>query len=56
VSQSFEAAHPDITRWVEPHGWIEIGADEYSTSLARILDEGGMTGKVKTMLAARMPL
>jgi hypothetical protein len=42
MSKSFEATYPNITHWVEAHGWIEIGADEYSTSLVRVLDEGGM--------------
>ncbi len=39
---SFAESYPTITRWVEEHGWIEIGADEYSTSLVRALDPGGM--------------
>jgi hypothetical protein len=34
--------HPNITRWVKTHGWIEIGQDNYSLSFARALDEGGM--------------
>jgi hypothetical protein len=39
---SFAESHPTITRWVEEQGWIEIGADEYSSSLVRALDPGGM--------------
>jgi hypothetical protein len=39
---SFAESYPTITRWVEEQGWIEIGADEYSTSLVRALDPGGM--------------
>ncbi len=42
MSNPFETTYPDLTHWVEAHGWIEIGADEYSTSLVRVLDEGGM--------------
>jgi hypothetical protein len=39
---SFAESYPTITRWVEEQGWIEIGADEYSSSLVRALDPGGM--------------
>jgi hypothetical protein len=31
-----------IARWIEEHGWIEIGNDEFSTSLIRALDPGGL--------------
>ena len=39
---SFAESYPTITRWVEEQGWIVIGTDEYSTSLVRALDQGGM--------------
>jgi hypothetical protein len=39
---SFTESYPTITRWIEEQGYIEIGADEYSTSLVRALDPGGM--------------
>jgi hypothetical protein len=39
---SFSQSYPTITRWVEEQGWIEIGSDEYSTSLIRASDPGGM--------------
>lgn len=42
VSSSFDKAYPNTTRWVEDYGWIEIGQTDYSTSLIRVLDEGGM--------------
>ncbi len=38
----FITAYPNLTYWVESFGWLEMGADEYSTSLIRILDIGGM--------------
>jgi hypothetical protein len=41
-ARSFEASYPNITRWVTSQGWIEVGQDEYSSSLVRALDEGGM--------------
>jgi hypothetical protein len=42
MTNSLEEAYPNITRWVGAYGWVEIGQDEYSTSLVRALDEGGM--------------
>jgi hypothetical protein len=39
---SFADSYPTIARWIDEQGWIEIGADEYSTSLVRALDPGGM--------------
>ena len=39
---SFTKSYPTITRWIEEQGWIEIGSDEYSSSLVRALDPGGM--------------
>ena len=39
---SFEQMYPNIARWVQSYGWIEMGADHYSHSLVRALDEGGM--------------
>ena len=42
VATSFEESYPNIARWVKSQGWIELGQDEYSSSLVRALDEGGM--------------
>jgi hypothetical protein len=42
VASSFEQSYPNIARWVTSQGWIELGQDEYSTSLVRALNEGGM--------------
>jgi len=39
---SFFQSYPTIARWIEEQGWIEIGSDEYSSSLVRALDPGGM--------------
>ncbi|MGD9100969.1 MAG: hypothetical protein PVF45_10855, partial [Anaerolineae bacterium] len=38
----FTQTYPNIAHWVEAQGWIEIGAYEYSDSLVRALDEGGL--------------
>jgi hypothetical protein len=35
--QAFETAYPNLARWVDAYGWLEIGADEYSTSLTGFL-------------------
>jgi hypothetical protein len=38
----FSVLFPKISWWIDNQGWIELGADEYSTSLVRLIDEGGM--------------
>jgi hypothetical protein len=43
----FENIYPHITRWVQSYGWIEIGADQYRSSLVRALDEGGLVWESK---------
>lgn len=42
MAVSFDKIYPNITYWVESYGWIEIGQAEYSESLVRALDEGGL--------------
>ena len=39
-SSGFAYLFPNIARWVQSYGWIEIGADHYSRSLVRAFDEG----------------
>jgi hypothetical protein len=39
---TFERLYPHIARWVQAHGWIELGFDDYSHSFVRALDIGGM--------------
>ena len=38
----FAKAYPNLTRWVEDFCWIALGQDDYSSSLIRILDAGGL--------------
>jgi hypothetical protein len=38
----FTHLYPNITRWVQSYGWIEMGADPYRHSLVRALDAGGL--------------
>ena len=42
MKSQFSEIYPNIAHWVTTQGWIEIGQDEYSDSLVRALDEGGM--------------
>jgi hypothetical protein len=42
MANSFDDTYPNITYWVESLGWIEVGQDEYSTSMVRALNEGGL--------------
>lgn len=39
---TFADQYPRLAWWIENHGFIELGQDDYSRSLLRILDEGGM--------------
>jgi len=38
----FDERYPNIAWWSQACGWIEQGRDEYSRSLIRVLDIGGM--------------
>ncbi len=40
-ADSFAAQYPNLAGWVKD-GWIEIGRDGYSTSMIRVLDDGGL--------------
>jgi hypothetical protein len=51
LATSFEESYPNITRWVTSQGWIELGQDEYSSSLVRALDAGGMVWEGSTYYA-----
>lgn len=44
---SFSELYPNITYWIDSLGWIELGQDEYSRSLVRLLNEGGMVWESK---------
>jgi hypothetical protein len=41
-SASAEQTYPNLARWVQMHGWVEIGPVDYLRSFVRALDEGGM--------------
>jgi hypothetical protein len=43
MAESFEKRYPNIAAWVQEHeGWIEIGPNEFSSSMIRVIDLGGM--------------
>jgi hypothetical protein len=42
MTTSFAELYPNLAYWIESFGWIELGQDDYSSSLIRILDAGGM--------------
>jgi hypothetical protein len=47
MSEHFARRYPNINRFVFERGWIEIGSDEYSTSMIRALDPGGLVWEGK---------
>jgi hypothetical protein len=47
MQTTFSEVYPNITHWIDSVGWIEIGQDEYSQSLVRLLNEGGMAWESK---------
>jgi len=42
MKSQFSKLYPNIAHLVTTQGWIEIGEGEYSSSLVRALDEGGL--------------
>ncbi len=38
---NFAEKYPGIAGWIKD-GWIELGRDGYSTSITRVMDEGGL--------------
>lgn len=44
---AFAATYPHLTRWIMGDGWVELGRTDYTRSLARALDEGGLVWEGK---------
>jgi len=43
MDEAFDDQYPNITWWTQTgRGWIELGRDEYRSSMIRVLDIGGM--------------
>lgn len=38
----FKNTYPNLNWWIVNQGYIEIGENEFSGSLVRVLDEGGL--------------
>ncbi len=57
VAQSSQSAtpaetnYPHVARWVQDFGWIEIGQDDYSHSMVRALNIGGLIWEGKASYA-----
>jgi len=51
-----EESYPALSRWVQHFGWLELGRVDWSASLVRALDEGGMVweggGSASSLCAA----
>lgn len=41
MASTFDELYPNIAWWAESGGWIEIGLEENTSSLVRVLDTGG---------------
>ena len=46
-ARSFAATYPQLARWIMGGGWVELGRTDYTRSLARALDEGGLVWEGK---------
>jgi hypothetical protein len=43
MDKSFSDRYPNVAWWTQSgRGWIELGRDEYSSSMIRVLDIGGL--------------
>ncbi len=40
--KAFDDLYPNITWWADGGGWIELGRDDFSRSMIRVLDIGGL--------------
>jgi SOS-response transcriptional repressor LexA len=39
---AFAATYPHVAAWIMGGGWVELGRTDYTRSMARVLDEGGL--------------
>ena len=47
MDPSIEELYPNIARWVNDYGWVEVGQNGESSSYVRALDEGGLVWEGK---------
>jgi len=53
ASHPFETHYPNLALWIrDDEGWVEIGRDEVSHSLVRVLNPGGMIWESGTAYAS----
>lgn len=48
MAKTFDDSYPNISWWADDGGWIELGRDDFSPSMIRVLDIGGMLWEGKT--------
>jgi hypothetical protein len=51
AAMTAETTYPHLARWVRDCGWIEIGQDDFSRSMVRALDIGGLIWEGKPRYA-----
>ena len=42
MTRLFDDLYPNVAWWATGGGWIELGQDEFSRSMIRVLDIGGL--------------
>lgn len=42
MDKVFDDLYPNLTWWADGGGWIELGRDDFSRSMIRVLDIGGL--------------
>jgi hypothetical protein len=42
MNKAFDDLYPHIAWWAQGDGWIELGQNDFSRSLIRVFDIGGM--------------
>lgn len=47
MGASFVNNFPNVAWWIENQGWIEIGYDDFSYSLLKLIDPGGVCYEIK---------
>lgn len=47
LGPAFEASYADVAGWIMGGGWVELGHQEGTSSMARALDEGGVVWEGK---------
>jgi len=56
---AIEGAFPNLARWVQGYGWVEIGEQERFGFVARVLDAGGLVfedNRCNTLAEAMMSM